>query len=99
MWRNCRRGHAGLPILAVLAEQAAEPVSKDIDDVVTEIQNHRKFGADLDDGGKRRTGIRAQHQIAENTDMRAGGHREIFGQRLNDARMIAWKKFITPRDF
>ena len=67
-------------------------MSKDIDDVVTEIQNHRKFG----DGGKRRTGIRAQHQIAENTDMRAGGYREILGQRLNDAENDRLEKIHNP---
>ena len=71
-------------------------MSKDIDDVVTEIQNHRKFGADLDDGGKRRTGIRAQHQIADDTDMGAGRDRQVFGQRLHQAKENRLEEIHEP---
>ena len=71
-------------------------MGEDVDDVMAEVEDHRQFGADLDDGGKRRTGIRAQHQIAENTDMRAGGYREIFGQRLNDAENDRLEKIHNP---
>ena len=63
---------------------------------MSEIQNHGKLGADLDDGGERGTRIGAQHQIAENTDMRAGGYREILGQRLNDAENDRLEKIHDP---
>ncbi len=61
---------------------------------MTEIQNHRKFGADLDDGGKRRTGI----EPASNR-RKYGWRIGRYSVSLNDAENDRLEKFTTPRDF
>ena len=88
--------HARTPVRAVLAEQASEPVRQDVDDVTTEIQDHRELGADLDDGGECRAGIRAQHQISDDADMRAGRHRKILGERLHDSQNNRLEEIHDP---
>ena len=63
---------------------------------MTEIQDHSKFCADLDDGGEGGAGIGPQHQIADDADMRAGGHRQVFGQRLDQAKENRLEEIHEP---
>ena len=63
---------------------------------MTEIQDHGKLGADLDDGGECGARIGAQHQIADDADMRAGGHWQVFGQRLDQAKENRLEEIHEP---
>ena len=60
-------------------------MSKNIGDVMAEIQNNRQLSTNLDDGSERSAGVGAQHQITDDADMRAGRYRQILGKCLNDA--------------
>ena len=79
-----------------MPEQATEPGRQDVDDVLTEIQQHGQLGAQLYDGGERRPRIRPQHQIAEDADMGAGRDRQILGQRLHQAEHNRFEEIHSP---
>ena len=90
------RSHTAFEILAFFAEQGAEPCSKNADDVMSEIQNHGKLGADLDDCGERGARIGSQHQIADNANMRAGRNWQVLGQCLHQTKENRLEEIHEP---
>ena len=88
--------HTAFEVLALLAEQGAKPSTENTDDVVTEIQNDGKLGANLNNGGKRGTRVRAS---IKSPMMRIWALEETGRYSVNactSPRKIAWKKFMNP---
>ena len=90
------RAHAAFEVLTLLAEQGAKPSTENTDDVVTEIQNHGKLGANLNNGGKRGARVRSQHQIADDADVSTGRNRQVLGQCLHQPKENRLEEIHEP---
>jgi hypothetical protein len=68
------------------SEERPEPVADDPHDVSPEEHHDRGLGADLGDGGERRTRVlRRRQELAEDAQVRARRDRQELGQALDEA--------------
>ena len=63
--------------------QRTEPGADDRPDLATEVDEHRDLGADLHNGGVRRTGVLPAEQLTDDEQVRRGGDRQELGDPLH----------------